>query len=158
MIALAHERFEPPFAAITGSQWQDLVLDTWQTEKWFEPLSLLITGRIKSISTSLKRRVLTDAGEKDKPYDTQVFQNVATGVCSVWNINTETIVYRAHWRKTNATFATLEAAIGWRIMAKRYELEGRSAVEVPREVWHIEMYESLGREYNNPEEFQTSLF
>lgn len=158
MIALTHDRFDPPFAAISSAQWQNLVLDTWQTEKWFEPLSVFINGRIKSVANSLKRRVLTDAGEKERPHDTQVFQNVAAGICSVWNINTETIVYRAHWRKTNATFATLEAATGWRIMAKRYELEGRPAVEVPREVWHIEMLESVGREYNNPDEDQMSLF
>ena len=158
MCALARETFDPPFAGVSMPQWENIVLDTWQTEKWFEPLAVLITGRLKNIASSLRRRMLTDAGEMQKPHDSQIFQNVEEGISSVWNINTESIAYRAHWRKVNASFATLEAARGWRLLAKRYELEGRSPVEVPREEWHIEMLESLGREYNKPVIDQGKLF
>ena len=152
MCDVALARFTPPFAAVTQAQWAEVVLDTWQTEQWFEPLQLLITGRIRNIANSLRRRVLTDAGEKEKPAETQIRQFLEEGIWSTWNMNTESITYRAEYRKVCAQFNSIEACRGWRLLAKRYELEGRPATEVPREEWHIEMLEDLGKNYTEQSE------
>ena len=152
MCDVALARFTPPFQAVTRAEWNQVVVDTWQTEKWFEPLQILINGRIHSIATSLRRRVLTDAGEMDRPAETQIRQLVEKYVWSTWNMNTESVTYRTEWRDTCAQFRSIEACRGWRLLAKRYELEGRPATEVPREEWHIEMLEDLGKNYTEQSE------
>ena len=145
MCEIALQRFEPPYANVSRAAWVQVVMDAWQTETWYEPLITLIPGRTDNIASSLKRRVLTDAGEKEKPGETQIRQMIEKGIESVWNINTESISYRAHCGKVHASFKSLDAARGWRMLAYRYEREGRRAVDVPREEWNLEQLEELGR-------------
>ena len=64
MIELALDRFEAPYSDVAPVHYQQVVLDTWQTEKWFEPLQLLMHGRSYKIAENLKKRVRLKAGER----------------------------------------------------------------------------------------------
>ena len=168
MIELVLDRFEAPYSDVTVDGYQSVVMDVWQTQKWFEPLHLLMNGRVRGIAHTLKMRVKIKVGERPKPQHRLNKVWVEENIHEIEDLKTGNIIYEAcisdpklgvilessrAWSKGNrsvfASFKSLDAARGWLALAKQYKSEGRPIAKVPRETWDIERLEELGREAAN---------
>lgn len=168
MVELVLDRFEAPYSDVTVDGYQSVVMDVWQTQKWFEPLQLLMNGRVREIARTLKKRVRFKAGERPKPQHRTIRALVEKNIHRIKDIKTGNINYEARIpdpklglkfnssrkssdgnRCATASFKSLDAARGWMVLAKQYKSEGRPVFDVPRETWDIERLEELGREAAN---------